>query len=322
MRLRCGLFLLAVAVAAFVCRFYAPSWRHQVEIRPVGEQIRLYRHATGRVEILPLEEYVVGVVAAEMPAAFPLEALKAQAVAARTYALRRILGGGVANRLHPEADLCDDPRHGQAYLDREELKRRWGPLGYYRYYYRVRRAVEETEGLVLTYQGQLIEPVYHASCGGRTESAGEIWQVDLPYLRSVPCPYDAYPEPVEKRSFGITAVERALFPDEVVIPAAAGGGKLFTMELARVTATGRPKEVVINGVAFRATEVRERLGLKSSRFTWRIEGDRLCFTTIGYGHGVGLCQYGAKGMAAHGYNFRQILTHYYSGVKVTKYPGV
>lgn len=317
MRLRIGFLLLIVTAATFAWRYYASCWRYEVEIRKTGEYIRLYRHATGRVEVLPLEEYVVGVVAAEMPANFPAEALKAQAVAARTYALRRILAGGTANRPHPEADLCDDPRHGQAYLDREELKRRWGPLAYYRYYFKVRRAVEETAGLVLTYKGELIEPVYHASCGGKTERAGEIWQVDLPYLRSVPCPYDTYPHRIATQTYKVAAVERALFPAGEVLPVVAGGGRSFTMACTHATPTGRPKEVTVNGVSFRATEVRERLGLKSSWFTWEVKGDSISFTTIGYGHGVGLCQYGARGMAEHGYDFRQILTHYYPGVKIT-----
>ncbi|MEW6770929.1 MAG: stage II sporulation protein D [Bacillota bacterium] len=314
MRLKTGLLLLLLSAAGIWLYGYSGS-RDRVEIRPGEQCVRLYRHGSGEIETLPLEEYVTGVVAAEMPALFPVEALKAQAVAARTYVLRRVYAGGVANNPHPGAHVCDDPRHSQAYLSRQELRRRWGPFAYYRYYYKIKRAVEDTAGLVVLYQGQLIDPVYHASCGGRTENAGDIWKSDVPYLKSMPCPYDANPRPVEVRSFTFAELEKAFLPEAVAV--ASGGG--FKMTLVEATSTGRPKEVAVNGTLLPATAVRERLGLKSARFTWKVEGDRVLFTTVGYGHGVGLCQYGAKGMAEHGYDFRAILTHYYSGVQIVKY---
>ncbi|MEW6448488.1 MAG: stage II sporulation protein D [Bacillota bacterium] len=318
MRILTGLILLLTALAVGVW-FQLNSVKEKVEIRPSGEYVRVYRHSTGKVEVLPLEEYVVGVVAAEMPALFPREALKAQAVAARTYVLRRILSGGVSNNLHPGADICDDPRHGQAYLSREELKKKWGALAYYRHYFKVRQAVRETAGFVITYNGQLIDPVYHASCGGRTENAGDVWQVDVPYLKSVLCPYDCYPKPVETRSFPLAEVEKALSTAETVAAFSAQAEKGFEIKLAGITTTGRVKEVMVNGALFPATVVRERLGLKSTRFTWTVKEDCVTFTTVGYGHGVGLCQYGAKGMAEHGRDFKQILTHYFSGVSIIKY---
>lgn len=314
MRLRTGLLLIILSVVGIWLYGYLDSG-NRVEIRSDERCIRLYRHATGEVQILPLEEYVAGVVAAEMPALFPAEALKAQAVAARTYVLRRVYAGGIANNPHPGADVCDDPRHSQAYLSRQELKRRWGLFHYYRYYYRIRRAVGDTAGLVIVYQGQLIDPVYHASCGGQTENAAEIWKFDVPYLKSVPCLYDANPHLVETHSFTFAELVQVLLPEAV---AAASGGN-FEIVLAKTTSTGRPKEVRVNGTLLPATVVRERLGLKSARFTWKVEGNRILFTTVGYGHGVGLCQYGAKGMAEHGYDFRAILKHYYSGAQIVKY---
>lgn len=319
MRILIGLGLLLAALAIGAWLELKPLLKERVEIRPAGECVQVYRHSTGKVEVLPLEEYVVGVVAAEMPASFPLEALKAQAVAARTYVLRRILAGGVSNNLHPGADICDDPRHGQAYLSRMELKRKWGALGYYQHYFKVRQAVRETAGFVITYNGRLIDPVYHASCGGRTENAGDVWQVDVPYLKSVPCPYDCYPRMLETRSFSASEIQKALFPVQAVAAATAGAKKGFTITLAGKTATGRAKEIVINETSFPATVVRERLGLKSTRLNWSIKEDCVTVTTVGHGHGVGLCQYGAKGMAEHGYDFRQILSHYFTGVKIMRY---
>ncbi|MEW6574392.1 MAG: stage II sporulation protein D [Bacillota bacterium] len=319
MRILTGLVLLLTALAIGAWFQLNSGVKQKVEIRPSGEYVRLYRYSTGKVEVLPLEEYVVGVVAAEMPASFPPEALKAQAVAARTYVLRRILSGGVSNNPHPGADLCDDPRHGQAYLSREALKQKWGVLAYYRDYFKVKKAVGDTAGLVLTYNGRLIDPVYHASCGGCTENAGDVWQVDVPYLKSVPCPYDCYPKAVETRTFSLADIEKFLATAKEAAAFSASAEKGLRIQLAGITETGRAKEILVNGVSFPATLVRERLGLKSTRFTWAVKDGRVTFTTVGYGHGVGLCQYGAKGMAEHGYDFKKILTHYFSGVKIVKY---
>jgi stage II sporulation protein D len=317
-----GFLLLATTVIMAVWLYPKPIPvpKEQIEVRPVGEQVRLYRHAGGIIETMPLEDYVVGVVAAEMPASFPFEALKAQAVAARTYTLRRVVSNGVENNPHPGADVCDDPRHSQAYYSRRELKETWGPLKYYRYYYKIKQAVNETAGVVITYSGQLIDPVYHASCGGCTENAGDVWKYDIPYLKSVVCPYDDHIRLNEEKSFTFAELKKALVSREA-LASTSGQSKTgaLTLMLTEKTATGRPKEIAVSGVPVAATVMRERLGLKSTRFTWDIQEDRVSFATVGYGHGVGLCQYGAKGLAEHGSTFDQILHHYYTGVCIVDY---
>lgn len=280
--------------------------------------VRLYLHQENRVEYMQMEDYLVGVVAAEMPAEFPPDALKAQAVAARTYVAKRISAGGVENPLHAGADVCDDHRHGQAWLSREELKKRWGTVRYYNYYYKVKKAVEETKGQVLTYGGELIDPAYHASCGGQTENAEDVWKYPAPYLKSVPCPYDSDPEPVQTASFSFEQVDQALGTSLSVVPAAGKEKTALVFKLVEKTGTGRPKVMQIGNRKFQAVAVRDQLGLRSTSFTWDIEGDTVTFTTTGYGHGVGLCQYGAKGMANHGYDYRVILGHYYSGAEITE----
>ncbi|MGC7846525.1 stage II sporulation protein D [Desulforudis sp. 1088] len=283
----------------------------------VPEKVRLYRHATGEIITLPLEEYLVGVVAAEMPAAFPPEALKAQAVCARTYILKRLtVQGGSVNNPHPEADICDDPRHGQAWYSREDLKQRWGTLDYYRFYYKVYRAVASTRGTVLVHKGELIDPVYHSSCGGATESAGDVWKFDLPYLRSVPCPYDHDPYPGETKSFTLEQVDAALGTKISVLPVITGVGDI--VQVLEYTSTGRPKLLSFGNTEVSATVVRDRLGLRSTNFTFTYKNGKLVYTTTGNGHGVGLCQYGAKGLAEHGRDFRAILQHYYTGVTIKK----
>ena len=308
------LFLALLALSPIVA-----ETKKEAGFGPGGARVRLYVHSEDRVRVLDLEEYLVGVVAAEMPAEFPEEALKAQAVAARTYIVKRLAAGGTANPAHPGGDICDDPRHGQAWLSREDLKKRWGTAAYYRYYYKVKGAVDATEGEVLVYGGQLIDPVYCASCGGKTENAGDVWAQSAPYLKSVPCPYDADPRPVSEVSLSLEEVDRALGTSISAVPAAARGGEGgAVIKVLERTATGRPKVLEIGGRRFLAVAVRDLLGLKSTNFTWRVEGGTVTFTATGHGHGVGLCQYGAKGMAEHGYDYRTILRHYYSGVEIER----
>ncbi|RDV84509.1 stage II sporulation protein D [Ammonifex thiophilus] len=314
MRRLVGLVLVLCALAGLL---WLAKKQREPKISPLEpKEVRLYRHATRKVEVLPLEEYVVGVVAAEMPAEWPLEALKAQAVAARTYVLRRIVAGGVYNNPHPGADISDDPQSGQAYIDREELKRRLGLIDYYRYYPKIRRAVEETKGLVLVYRGQLIEPAYHACCGGHTEDAAEIWAVSAPYLKGVPCPCAEAEVVKETRAYALADFYRILL-GEKALPALKE--RTPALAVTRRSSTGRPLEVAVAGVRLPAVLVRERLGLKSTRFTWEVKGERVEISTVGYGHGVGLCQRGAKVLAEKGYDFRRILSHYYTGVEIVKY---
>lgn len=279
--------------------------------------VRLYVHEENKIQQLQLEDYLVGVVAAEMPAAFPEEALKAQAVAARTYVVKRMNAGGVTNPTHPGADICDDHTHGQAWLSREDLKSRWGVVDYYQYYYKVKKAVDDTAGQVLTWGGELIDPAYHASCGGRTENSEDVWQLQAPYLRSVVCPYDADPQSVQTVTFSLAEVDEALGVNLRAAPVAGGGNVSTEIRLIDKTETGRPKNLLCGGKHFSAVAVRDLLGLRSTNFAWTAQEDSLIFTTIGHGHGVGMCQYGAKGMAEYGYNYRIILSHYYSGAEIS-----
>jgi len=314
-RLVIGVLLLAAALVLGIP--YLTSKQIPAKFFPGVTVVRVYLHQQNKIQTMQLEDYLVGVVAAEMPADFPLEALKAQAVAARTYVVKRLGAGGVANPLHPGADVCDDHRHGQAWLSREDLKSRWGALHYYNYYYKIKKAVDETAGQVLTFQGELIDPAYHASCGGRTENSEDVWKYQVPYLRSVPCPYDADPNPVQSVSFALEQVDQALGTSLHAAAVSGGKGSAPVIKVLEKTATGRPKSVLAGGRRFSAVVLRDLLGLRSTNFTCKIEGDTITFVTTGYGHGVGMCQYGAKGMAEHGYDYRTILGHFYSGVEIT-----
>ena len=243
---------------------------------------------------LPLEEYILGVTAAEMPADFEPEALKAQAVAARTYALYRAKGGR-----HEEAELCADPGCCQAWLSEEELRRRWGE-DYAEKHRKIAAAVQATSGQILCCEGQAIFAAFHSSSAGRTEDCGAIWS-ELPYLKSVLSPEDADTVP----NF-VTTVERdALdFRD--------------TLLYARPEAdfSGAPETFTVGGVTVTAQELRALCDLRSATFEVECEGETVTFYVTGYGHGVGMSQYGANVMAKEGASYREILEHYYPGTTV------
>lgn len=295
-------------------------WRGKVEVRPEGRQIRVLDVSAGKVDEIPLERYIIGVVAAEMPASYNLEALKAQAVAARTYILRRLsFAESPANSHYPLADTCTDPTHCQGFLTEEEMKGRWG-IFYAYYRKKIAQAVAETEGLVIVYRGELTDPVYHGNAGGRTEDAREVWGYPVPYLKSVPSPWDEggfrYREEV---ALSLEEIDARLGTSLAEIPV-SGGQKGALLKIGSYTPSGRAKSVLVGGKEFSGPEFRRLLGLSSTKFTWRYEEGKIVFQTTGYGHGVGMSQSGANGMAAQGKNFREILGHYYPGTEVQKWP--
>jgi stage II sporulation protein D len=276
--------------------------------------IRVYLHEQNKIVEMNLEEYIKGVVAAEMPAEFELEALKAQAVAARTYAVKSMVafgGSGIAEQ--PGADVSTDFRQSQAWQNETKLKERWG-TNYNRYWSKISRAVEETRGQVATYNGELIQAVFHSTSGERTASAKEVWGFDYPYLISVPCNWDQKsPRYHDKKEFTLAQVEQILGPETQVVATMQNGGS-GPAQIVSTTESGRVGQVRIGSKILSGAEIREKMDLRSSNFNVAIEDGKMVFNTIGYGHGVGLCQYGANGMAKDGHDFRQIITQYYTGV--------
>jgi stage II sporulation protein D len=298
----------------------AMNWVSPAKVRKTEATVKMYSHATGKVVSIPIEEYVIGVVAAEMPAAFPNEALKAQAVAARTYLMKRLSVNGVTNPIHPGADICDDHRHYQAWISKEEMKNRWGNIKYYRYYLKIANAVYSTKQQVITYEGQIIDPVYHSSCGGLgTVDAGEVWQLDAPYLKGVPCPYNADPRPVQEVVLTIPQLEKATGEEVSALPVSTGPKGII--EVLEKTGGGFPKRIRVGSKEFSAAALRESLGLRSNRFVINLEDGQIKISTTGYGHGVGMCQYGAKGMAEKGFDYQEIIKHYYTGVEIMSLDG-
>jgi len=283
-------------------------------VRPVDIRISVWDHSARVVRRLSLQDYLVGVVAAEMPASFELEALKAQAVAARTYTLRRLASD--AERMaseHPGgAQICTDPSHCQAWNSREQLVGKWGRAAYATNIRKVIAAVESTYGLVMTYNGQLIDAVYHSCCGGMTESAAEVWGRSISYLVPVACGCGRRGvELSETRAVDNAHLLAALGIGARGLPAMASG-----VRVAARTGTDRASIVSVYGVPVSAAQLRQTLSLKSTRIAISSEGGKTIFRTTGYGHGVGMCQWGAAGMAERGDTFDKILRHYYTGVRI------
>ncbi len=278
--------------------------------------IRVYLHEQDRIVEMNLEEYVKGMVAAEMPAEFDLEALKAQAVAGRTYAVKQMAmfgGSGLADR--PGADVSTDHRQSQAWLSTLQLRERWGPFNFDRYWAKIGQAVEETRGLIVTYNGEPINAVFHSTSGERTASAKEVWGYDFPYLQSVVCAWDKKsPRLSDRKEYSFAELEQRLGAEAAVVAAAQGGGAVA--QVLERTESGRVAQAKVGSKTFTGFDLRQKLELRSTNFTVEPLAGKVVFKTTGYGHGVGLCQYGANGLAKEGRDFRAILTYYYSGVKI------
>jgi len=266
-----------------------------------------------RVMELTLSEYLAGVLAAEVPAGFPEEALKAQAVAARTYTLyKRNLyeNGTLQPEEHHGAELCDDPGHCEAFTDlTSQAAVLWGGSAEV-YEQRIREAVTATDGLILVYEEEPIAAVFCAAAGEKTESAKDIWGSDLPYLISVESPGGQDCSQYEGKHT-ISQLEFTQLIQEQWPEADFSDPPSAWFRDSHRSEAGSVLDVLVGGVRISGSQVRQVLGLNSANFKVKVEGENLVFSTIGYGHGVGLSQYGARYLAMDGQTYDQILAHYY-----------
>lgn len=266
----------------------------------------------GKNEKMDIEDYLVGVVAAEMPASFELEALKAQAVAARTYTSYIKEHGGCSS--HGGADICTRSSCCQAYLSRENMEKRWGS-NMDKYLQRIENAVHSTQGVKIYFDGEEIQAFYHACSGGWTEDCANVYSEDLPYLVGV----KSDGEEGYSHFYGEVAVTPAKFVsamkeyspsikiDEGSLASSIGEIKRFE--------SGRVESIKIGNEYFTGREIRSVFSLNSAEFTVRVS-DKIVFETKGFGHGVGMSQDGADAMAKKGADYIEILRHYYTGVTV------
>ncbi|MDF2719666.1 MAG: stage sporulation protein [Paenibacillus sp.] len=274
--------------------------------------VPIYLTREQRVDQVPLETYVRNVLAAEMPTLFELEALKAQAIASRTYIVKRWLDGDSSQVPVQGAIVTDTVAH-QAYLTEEQMKRNWEGPDYASRLDKLNRAVNETRGIVVTYGHKPIQASFFSTSNGYTENSEEYWRDYIPYLRSVPSPWDKGLSPKYTATTTISLQEFAKRLGVVSIPAIAKSGSIKVLS---TTAGHRIKAITIGGKTFTGREVREKLELNSSQFTWKLNGSSIEITTFGYGHGVGMSQWGANGMAKEGSSAEAILKYYYQGVEL------
>ena len=257
----------------------------------------------GSVSELDMDDYLTGVVLAEMPASFEPEALKAQAVVARTYTLR----SAEADYKHTQADVCTDHTCCQAYVEPESYSGGASALD------KVYAAVKATSGEVLTYGGELIEATYFSCSGGSTEDAVAVWGTDYPYLRATESPGEenaAYYTDTIKYSKEEIAEKLGFTPT---------GPTEDWFGFTTYTAGGGVNTMRIGGRDFSGTELRVLLGLRSTAFSVSVEEDQIIFTTKGFGHRVGMSQYGADAMALAGHSYLEILAHYYQGTSLENF---
>ena len=270
------------------------------------------------INVVDLEDYVKCVIPWEMSKDWPVEALKAQAVAARTYTLHKMAQGAIAR--HPDADACDDITCCKAYETAEDAAAGWGAGALY-YEEKLARAVAETDGEVIVYNGEPVLAVFFSSAAGHTQGAGEVWQTDLPYLQSVDSPED---DSLVPNYYSVVTFTTQEFRDRflAVYPAAKlnGDAGSFLTDITRNDA-GFVSTLRVGGVTVRGNELRTILGLRSPSFTVEVSGDTLTFHVTGYGHGVGMSQYGANAMAKEGHTCEEILEHYFTGAQVVQWAG-
>ena len=267
-------------------------------------KVRIKQEKTNEIISIPLEEYIVGVLAGEMPVSFEMEALKAQAVAARSYVMKKM-----EYNKNKDYDVVDTVMN-QVYLDDEYLKKAWKD-NYNENIDKIKQAVLQTNHQYLTYEDKVIDAMFFSTSVGYTENSEEVFSNKIPYLRSVSSTWDNI-SPVFEVNYHFSLEE---FYSKLNLKY----NNKITLEIIETTSTGRVKKIKINNVLFEGSKIVELLNLKSNHFTIKQKNDQVYITTKGYGHGVGMSQYGAQAMALEGYTYDEILKHYYQGTQIKKF---
>lgn len=274
----------------------------------VSETFKICDTKTDTVTEIKTEDYIFGVVAAEMPALYEQEALKAQAVAAYTFACFR-----KAENKDKSYDITTDHTLDQSFITEEEARKKWGDNAD-EYVNKIKSAVSSVKDYMITFEGRPILAVYHAISSGKTEKCADVWDKDYEYLRAVSSLYDKLsPDYISEKEVSLEEL-KAAFSEECSFEGSAGD---FFSDIKR-TESGAVKTLKLSGVELNGAKIRSAFSLRSSNFQVKFKDDKFIFTVYGYGHGVGMSQYGADHMAKQGSDFKAILTHYYKGSKVIK----
>ena len=266
--------------------------------------VRVYRNNTGVIEIVPIEEYVLGVLAGEMPIEFELEALKAQVVAARSYVMIQM-----ERNSNKEYDVVDTVMN-QVYLDNDYLMTVW-KNSYTDNINKIKTAVLSTKGEYISYNNKVAEALFFSTSPGKTENSEDVFFNKVAYLRSVDSSWDIIsPVYTSQKAFTLINFYNAL---------GLKYSESLDIKIIDTTETGRIKKIKINGKEYSGNEICSILGLRSTYFEIVKSDNNVIVYNKGYGHGVGMSQYGAEGMAKEGYNYQDILKHYYQGVEIKKF---
>ena len=275
--------------------------------------IKLLHVDTNEVEELDIDEYLYGVVSSEMPANFEIEALKAQATVARTYTIFQMINN---SGKHENADICDDSNCCQAWITKEERLSRWNVEEAEANWNKIVEAVNTTSGKIITYNGAPINAFFHSNSGGVTESSLNIWGgIDYPYLKSVETSgedgYTQYSSEVKLSKEELLTKLKEKYQDCEI-----DFSQENCIQITELTSSGRVKTIKFGNKEIAGTEARTILGLRSTNFTFSIDGDNVTFSVKGYGHGVGMSQTGADSLAKEGKNYEDIIHHFYTGVEI------
>lgn len=293
------------------------SDKYDLEYISKTMEIEIYDTKISRTILIELDEYIKGVVAAEMPGEFSMEALKAQAVAARTFTLYRMQKYKDGHPNHTEAPLCTGI-HCQAYLSTDELREAHGKNWMYEYWTKIEESVETTKGEILTYNDKIIEPLFHSTSGGMTENSEDYFISEVPYLRAVSSPYESDSPKLNslkqikvtdfiskiKAKYPTVNLTQSNLPNKIKLMEKSQGGSVMKLMIDNEVVSGR--------------DIRTLFELNSTNFEITLKGDIIEIKTVGYGHGVGMSQWGANGMGENGSTYNEILKHYFTGVEIKK----
>lgn len=274
-------------------------------IKADKKYFKVYRTKSEKIEKISINDYLCGVLAAEMPASFEKEALKAQAVAAYTFALYK------AEHTNQDFDITDDHKTDQSYTPLEETQEKWGDKAA-EYTSIIKSAVASVSGMYLSYENKTALAVYHAISSGKTANCNEVWQKEIPYLVSVDSSFDKT-SPTYISTVALSAAElTSKLEDFAKIK---GEPKNYFSDIQK-SDSGRVKSVMLCSKELTGSDIQKALSLRSANFDIAFENDTFTFTVYGYGHGVGMSQNGANAMAKQGSSFKEILYHYYPGTKI------
>ncbi len=284
----------------------------EVEQKVENSFIKLLHKETNNVEELGLETYLYGVVSAEMPASYEMEALKAQAVVARTYTKFK-----QKEKKHENADICDDSTCCQAWISKENRFARWEEAERESNWQKIVSSVDSTAGKYVVYEGEPINAFFHSNSAGKTELPINVWGGNYPYLGSV--------ETSGEEAYSTYSSEIQISKDELIQKMLEKYSKFKIdfkqddcMKILEYNDSGRVKTLKVGNINLSGVEARTIFGLKSAKFEFMIEGDNIKFVTLGYGHGVGLSQSGSDSLAKQGKNFEEIIKHYYKNVEIVE----